>query len=570
MSRITENIFKVACFLIVTLMVCVMPLSAKNKFTVVIDPGHGGKDTGAVADDKKTLEKDINLQVALKLGDILKKKKGFKVVYTRNSDKFVGLNDRADKANKEKADIFISIHTNSLDANNASRKTAEGAQVYVLGLHRDADNLAVARRENSVIVKEKNFEETYENFDPDKDESYIIFEMAQKKNLSNSIGLAQDIEKELVKAGRKDRGVHQAGFLVLRETAMPSVLVELDFICNPNSAKYMSTSAGQKKLATAIANAVVTYRNNIEKRGDKAYHGASLDGSEEGDVYVLTSLKSVERKDHVPSERNARKAGERRRRSVAAARQSSQRDLSTDNIIAHKEYTGVSVNSNDNPFYSEEPPEEKRIADNSASVKKEKKSNKKNKKDDKKNKEKASDEVVTRINGGKKVVVKNVQPGSSSVVSLKSSKDRKEKRADSARFVADTPAEDVTVSGKGMKLVDKKQAASRAAEKEQADADKKSGKSLKSKKADDEKKLRQQEEKARKAEEKRLAEEKKQQKKIADAKSAKKSAAKPAKKESKSSEKETASDRYEEVKQKAAESKTVPAVKSLKRKKHNR
>ena len=231
--------------------------SGKN-FTVVIDAGHGGHDTGAVGNGE--LEKHINLKVAKQLESLIKKKmKDTKVVMTRDDDTFLTLQQRADKANKAKGDLFISIHTNSVDASNKNRKSIAGSSVYTLGLHKDENNLQVAMRENSVIEFENNYEQKYSGFDPQKDESYIIFEMAQKKNLSQSIKLAENIQKELVGIGRQDRGVHQAGFWVLWATSMPAVLVELDFICNPESAKYIASDKGSKEMAEAIFNAVERY-----------------------------------------------------------------------------------------------------------------------------------------------------------------------------------------------------------------------------------------------------------------------------------------------------------------------
>lgn len=207
-----------------------LSLSAKDKkgedFTVVIDAGHGGKDIGAT--DNKAREKDINLGVALQLQDIIKKKlKEVKVVMTRDDDKYLTLQQRADIANKSKGDLFISIHTNSLDKSNKRRKSVAGSSVYALGLHKDDNNMRVARRENSVIELEQNYEQKYSGFDPSKDESYIIFEMAQKKNLSKSIKFAEEAQKQLVKSGRVNRGVHQAGFWVLWATSMPLSLIHI-------------------------------------------------------------------------------------------------------------------------------------------------------------------------------------------------------------------------------------------------------------------------------------------------------------------------------------------------------
>lgn len=231
-------------------------------FTVVIDAGHGGHDTGAV--DNGVREKDVNLGVAKKLAEKLKKKMpSAKVVMTREDDRFLSLQERADVANRNKGNLFISIHTNSVDTSNPNRKSVSGANVYALGLNKDDNNLQVARRENSVIEMENDFEQKYSGFDPSKDESYIIFEMAQKKNLGQSLKFANFAQKHLVsEAGRKDRGVKQAGFWVLWATSMPAVLVELDFICNPTSADFISSEKGQDQLAEALFNAIDEYRNS--------------------------------------------------------------------------------------------------------------------------------------------------------------------------------------------------------------------------------------------------------------------------------------------------------------------
>lgn len=248
--------------ILVLIISFILPFSAfgtSHPFTIVIDAGHGGHDTGAA--ENGTREKDINLGVALALGKMIETEmKGVKVVYTRKDDTFKALQKRADIANSAKGDLFISIHTNSVDKKNPNRSNVAGASVYALGLHKDANNMNVARRENSVIELEKDYKQTYQGFDPDKDESYIIFEMAQKKNLSKSILFAKDVQKQLVSiAGRKDRGVHQAGFWVLWATSMPAVLIELDFICNPTSARFMTSSNGKEKLARSIFNAVANY-----------------------------------------------------------------------------------------------------------------------------------------------------------------------------------------------------------------------------------------------------------------------------------------------------------------------
>lgn len=233
--------------------------AANRTFTVVIDAGHGGKDAGA--SENGVNEKDINLSVALKLAKKIKEKlPNVNTVLTRSSDQFLSLQERANKANKAKGDLFISIHTNSIDKKSKGRSTISGASTYALGLHKDKNNMEVARRENSVIELEKDYHQKYSGFDPNSDESYIIFEMAQKKNLSRSIHFAELVQKQLKsKAGRTDRGVRQAGFWVLWATSMPAVLVELDFICNPNSAKFMASDKGSSQLADGLLEAVAEY-----------------------------------------------------------------------------------------------------------------------------------------------------------------------------------------------------------------------------------------------------------------------------------------------------------------------
>lgn len=253
-----NKIFTIILILISSLLLP-LSVSAKDDFIVVIDAGHGGHDAGAV--DNGVKEKDINLEVALKLESLLKKSnKDIKVVLTRDKDVFLSLQERAEIANKAHGNLFVSIHTNSVDKTNRNRKTVNGTSVYALGLHKDGDNMKVAMRENSVIELEKDYKQKYSGFDPSKDESYIIFEMAQKKNLEQSFKFAQEAQNQLVAhAGRSNRGVKQAGFWVLWATSMPAVLVELDFICNPESAEFMASKSGQEKMAESLFNAVEKY-----------------------------------------------------------------------------------------------------------------------------------------------------------------------------------------------------------------------------------------------------------------------------------------------------------------------
>ena len=243
-----------------------MPLNMEAKdFIVVIDPGHGGRDQGASGTTAK--EKDINLSVAKLLGKMIENNiDNTSIVYTRSTDKYLTLQQRADIANKAAGDLFISIHVNSISKKAKNRKTIAGASVYTLGLHRTDENLEVAKRENSVIELEDDHTTTYSCFDPNSSESYIIFELNQDKHLEQSIEFASIVQSEFIKtAHRKDRGVRQAGFLVLAATSMPGVLVELDFICNPTQEKFLNSSEGQKKLAKAIFNAVSQYKNKIDR-----------------------------------------------------------------------------------------------------------------------------------------------------------------------------------------------------------------------------------------------------------------------------------------------------------------
>lgn len=236
----------------------------KGRFVVVVDAGHGGKDSGAVG--KRSKEKNVVLDVALKVGERINVlNPNIVVYYTRKDDRFIGLQQRADFANKKKADLFVSVHANS---HKTSRP--HGSETYVLGLHRTQDNLDVAMKENSVILYEKDHGAIYKGFDPNESESYIIFNFIQNKHLSSSIDLAELIQGGMVNGGLGNRGVKQAGFLVLREVAMPSVLVELGFISNPSDEDYMLSKNGSRKLAQSIAQAVVDYEAKISGRGARS------------------------------------------------------------------------------------------------------------------------------------------------------------------------------------------------------------------------------------------------------------------------------------------------------------
>ena len=233
-----------------------------GKFVLVIDAGHGGHDTGAIGAVAK--EKNINLSVALAFGRYVERNcPDVKVIYTRKTDVFIPLNERAAIANRNKADLFISVHTNALPAG----KIARGFETYTLGMHRAADNLEVAKRENSVILYEKDYRQRYAGFDPNSAESYIMFELMQDNNMAKSVELAKMIQTEAcASSGRANKGVYQAGFLVLRATSMPSCLIELGFISTPDEERYLVSEEGQDKLARGIFNAFVKYKNKYGKR----------------------------------------------------------------------------------------------------------------------------------------------------------------------------------------------------------------------------------------------------------------------------------------------------------------
>ena len=239
-----------------------------NKFVVVLDAGHGGNDAGAIG--VKGKEKNINLGVVLKLGKLIESNMpDVTVKYTRKKDVFVGLKERTEFAHKNNGNLFISVHANSISKKNKNRKTIKGASTYVLGTAKNAKNLEIAQRENSVITLEDDYNSKYEGFDPKSPESYIIFETMQNAFLDQSVSFAALVQNEMVDvAKRADRGVRQNGFYVLAYTGMPSVLVELDFICNPTQEKYMLSEKGQDEMAQAIYNAFVTYKASYDGKSE--------------------------------------------------------------------------------------------------------------------------------------------------------------------------------------------------------------------------------------------------------------------------------------------------------------
>jgi len=226
---------------------------------VVIDAGHGGHANGTHG--KLLKEKDVALNIALKVGTYIEKNiPGVKVIYTRRDDRYLALDERADIANKNKADLFICIHANA----NPNTK-AFGTETFVMGLHKDEGNLAIAQRENSVILMDENYEERYEGFNPNSPESYILFTLIQSAYQESSLKFAQKVEGQFEKrVGRLSRGVKQAGFVVLWRTTMPSVLIETGFLTNSTEEKFLAGDEGQELIASGIYRAFKEYKNEVE------------------------------------------------------------------------------------------------------------------------------------------------------------------------------------------------------------------------------------------------------------------------------------------------------------------
>ena len=224
-------------------------------FTVVLDAGHGGRDTGNRGNGY--YEKKIALNIALTIGSLLEKQNGIKVIYTRKKDVFVDLIERANIANKADADLFISIHCDAF-----SQSSVYGAGTFVLGLHANDRNFQIAQKENSVIFLEEDYEQKYDGFDPNNPESVISLLLMQETYLDQSIVAANTIQQSFISnLSRKDRTVKQAGFVVLKYTYMPSVLVEAGFLTNPKEGAYLNSTKGQQQISSTIADAVINYRN---------------------------------------------------------------------------------------------------------------------------------------------------------------------------------------------------------------------------------------------------------------------------------------------------------------------
>jgi N-acetylmuramoyl-L-alanine amidase len=274
--------------------------SQEKPFVVVLDAGHGGHDSGNRGNGY--YEKNIALSIALKIGKTLEKTKGFKVIYTRKSDVFVDLIKRANIANKADADLFVSIHCDAFTSSKAF-----GAGTFVLGLHENERNFKVAQKENSVIFLEEDYEKNYDGFNPNDPESVISLILMQQTYLDQSINLASTIQKSFVEnLNRKDRTVKQAGFIVLKYTYMPSVLVETGFLTNRSEGAYLNSSTGQVKMASAIAKAIINYKNNraasFETQGaTQITIDESISNLNQSDIYFAVQISASKRKINLKS-----------------------------------------------------------------------------------------------------------------------------------------------------------------------------------------------------------------------------------------------------------------------------
>lgn len=305
---------KIVLLLVASFLLVAYSFAANDRFTLVIDPGHGGHDAGAMGARSK--EKDINLRVALAFGKYVERNMpDVRVIYTRKTDVFIPLMERANIANKAGADLFISVHTNALPGG----KIARGFETYSLGMHRAKDNLDVAMRENSVISMEKGYQQTYQGFDPKSSESYIIFEFIQGKNMERSVEIARSIQKCVCnEANRPNKGVHQAGFLVLRETSMPSCLIELGFITTPDEEELLNNESRVDDVAKAIFHGFEQYKNKYDRRVSVPYRAASsADDSEMPKIVPDTRFSTNQSSGNVnktivnPVERKTAKTAEK-------------------------------------------------------------------------------------------------------------------------------------------------------------------------------------------------------------------------------------------------------------------
>ena len=309
--------------LLITLTLSILTIASHvnaRRFTLVIDPGHGGHDAGAIGAFSK--EKDINLKTALALGKYLERYcPEVNVIYTRKTDVFVTLHSRADIANKAKADLFISIHTNAAPSRPSSIK---GMETYTLGMHRAADNLAVAKRENEVILQEKDYQTRYQGFDPNSSESYIIFEFMQDNNMHKSVELAKYVQRSVCStASRPDKGVKQAGFLVLRETSMPSCLIELGFISTPSDEQLLNDDKRIDDIARGIYQAFAQYKNKYDNNITVPYKAEDIEPM----VVSQSNFKPTVTQQEPPTEKKPEVKPEQKQENKFEAKQVKAKDM---------------------------------------------------------------------------------------------------------------------------------------------------------------------------------------------------------------------------------------------------
>lgn len=270
--------------------------SQNQKFKVVLDAGHGGKDYGAVYHGN--IEKNIALQTTLRVGAILEKDPQIDVIYTRKSDVFIELQQRANIANKSKGSIFVSMHCNA-----NKNQAASGNETYVMGITRNASNLEVAKNENEVVTLETDYKIKYDGFDPNSPESVIGISILQEEYLDQSIELAGRVQEFFTKkTDNKNRGVKQAGFLVLRQITMPRVLVEMGFVSNKEEGEFLNSEEGQQKLAEAIAGAILDYKNEFfnPSNNDDVKEEIKVSDKKEETIVKDTPKKEVQVKAKEP------------------------------------------------------------------------------------------------------------------------------------------------------------------------------------------------------------------------------------------------------------------------------
>lgn len=306
-----SNLINIVCAVVLLLLpVSLLGDEVKDALrikTVVIDPGHGGKDPGAVSANGKYREKNITLSVALKLGNLIKSKyPDIKVIYTRSTDKYVELSERAAIANRNKADLFISIHVNSAKATQA-----RGTETFVMGTHKSDDNFQVCMTENSVIVIEEDYQTKYEGFNPNSPESYIIFSLLQNVHQEQSIRYAANVQSQFAKGPiTVNRGVKQGGLLVLWKTTMPSVLTELGFISNPKDCAVLVSKNGQDQFARKLFNAFESYKKSVEA-GSSIKETTPAPAAPAAPVVAVEPQKPAQKPAEKPAEKPAGKPAEK-------------------------------------------------------------------------------------------------------------------------------------------------------------------------------------------------------------------------------------------------------------------